>query len=131
MQKKELTSKTIRFRRWIRKGYAAFSSLGICVTIGCLRKSVTECALLKQSSLQALQPGKEQEDVRPGEQDDSPSPESLVLLTTSIHLQDVFNNHTARTAIPAVSALYSINSSIAVWNLSGCSIRLFFYPHSL
>ncbi|WP_455592971.1 hypothetical protein [Bacteroides sp.] len=41
---------TIRFRYWIRKGYAAFASIGICVTIGQLRKNVTERALRKQLS---------------------------------------------------------------------------------
>lgn len=40
---------TARFRRWTRKGYAMFSSLGRCVTIGQLRKNVTERALGKQS----------------------------------------------------------------------------------
>lgn len=39
---------TIRFRRWSRKGYAAFASLGQCVTIGQVCKSITERALTKQ-----------------------------------------------------------------------------------
>lgn len=37
-----------RFRRWSRKGYAIFCSLGKHVTIGCLRKNITEEALHKQ-----------------------------------------------------------------------------------
>lgn len=41
--------RTARFRQWTRKGYAAFSSLGLCVTIGQLRKNVTERALTKQN----------------------------------------------------------------------------------
>lgn len=41
-------STSLRFRYWSRKGYAIFSSLGQHVTIGCLRKNVTELALLKQ-----------------------------------------------------------------------------------
>lgn len=40
---------TVRFRHWSRKGYAAFASLGRCVTIGQLRKNVTERALTKQT----------------------------------------------------------------------------------
>lgn len=39
-----------RFRYWTRKGYAAFASLGKCVTIGQLRKNVTERALSKQAA---------------------------------------------------------------------------------
>lgn len=39
---------TLRFRRWSRKHYAAFASLGRVVTIGVLPKAVTECSLKKQ-----------------------------------------------------------------------------------
>ncbi len=38
----------IRFRRWSRKAYAAFASIGRCVTIGCLRKGVADSSLSKQ-----------------------------------------------------------------------------------
>lgn len=41
---------TIRFRRWSRKAYAAFASIGRCVTIGCLRKSVADSSLSKQKA---------------------------------------------------------------------------------
>ena len=41
---------TIRFRKWSRKAYAAFASLGRCVTIGCLPKSVADSSLSKQKS---------------------------------------------------------------------------------
>lgn len=40
----------IRFRRWSRKRYAMFSSLGCCVTIGYLKKSVVDASLKKQKS---------------------------------------------------------------------------------
>lgn len=50
------TKHSARFRYWSRKGYAAFSSLGKCVTIGCLRKNVTEQALMKQPMLLATEP---------------------------------------------------------------------------
>lgn len=39
----------LRFRRWCRKAYAAFCSLGKCVTIGCLSKSIADASLRKQS----------------------------------------------------------------------------------
>ena len=41
---------TIRFRRWSRKAYAAFASIGRCVTIGCLRKNVADSSLSKQKA---------------------------------------------------------------------------------
>ncbi|MDR1379970.1 MAG: hypothetical protein LBJ47_00650 [Tannerella sp.] len=39
----------IRFRRWSRKGYAAFCSIGRCVLIGRLGKTVVEASLRKQN----------------------------------------------------------------------------------
>lgn len=38
----------IRFRRWSRKAYASFCSLGKCVTIGCLKKGIADASLRKQ-----------------------------------------------------------------------------------
>ncbi|MDR2968387.1 MAG: hypothetical protein LBV32_02130 [Tannerellaceae bacterium] len=40
----------IRFRRWSRKGYAMFCSLGRCVTIGALKKGVADASLKKQKA---------------------------------------------------------------------------------
>ena len=48
MKSTAITGNTIRFRRWSRKAYAAFASIGRCVTIGCLRKSVADSSLSKQ-----------------------------------------------------------------------------------
>ncbi len=42
--------KTIRFRKWSRKAYAAFASLGQWVTIGCLPKGVADSSLSKQKA---------------------------------------------------------------------------------
>lgn len=50
MKKIQPHRKTIRFRKWSRKAYAAFASLGRCVTIGCLPKNVADCSLSKQNS---------------------------------------------------------------------------------
>lgn len=44
----------IRFRRWSRKAYAAFASIGRCVTIGRLPKSVADSSLRKQDAVQTL-----------------------------------------------------------------------------
>lgn len=53
MKKKFRTTQLLHFRRWSRQSYAAFLSLGRCVTIGHLRKNVVESSLLKQCSVQA------------------------------------------------------------------------------
>lgn len=50
MRKRQLNRTTLRFRKWSRKAYAAFASLGRCVTIGCLPKSVADSSLSKQKS---------------------------------------------------------------------------------
>ena len=42
--------KSIRFRRWSRKGYAVFCSLTCVVTIGCLSISISDKSLQKTSS---------------------------------------------------------------------------------
>lgn len=49
-ERQQTFRRNIRFRFWRRKGHAAFASLGACVTIGQLRKNVTERALRKQLS---------------------------------------------------------------------------------
>lgn len=48
MKKTVRTGHTIRFRRWSRKAYAAFASIGRWVTIGRLRKNVVDKSLSKQ-----------------------------------------------------------------------------------
>ena len=50
MRKRQLNRTTLRFRKGSRKAYAAFASLGRCVTIGCLPKSVADSSLSKQKS---------------------------------------------------------------------------------
>lgn len=54
MRKKQLHSCVpgLRFRRWSRKGYAAFSSLGRTVTIGRLSNGVVQSSLCKVSGVQ-------------------------------------------------------------------------------
>lgn len=46
-----LNKHTIRFRRWSRKGYAMFYSLGKCVTIGNLKKGIADVSLGKQANV--------------------------------------------------------------------------------
>lgn len=46
---------SIRFRRWSRKRYAAFCSVGRVVTIGCLDKGIAEASLRKQQGI--IRPG--------------------------------------------------------------------------
>lgn len=42
---------TLRFRRWCRKGYAAFASLGRSVTIGCLQVDMCDKSMQKQTEI--------------------------------------------------------------------------------
>lgn len=44
----------IYFRRWSRKGYAVFCSIGRCVSVRQLRKNVAEASLKKQKSALAV-----------------------------------------------------------------------------
>lgn len=45
----------LHFRRWSRKRYAAFCSLGRCVNIGVLNCKIADCSLKKQK-VQLLSP---------------------------------------------------------------------------
>lgn len=51
LQSKTSTQPQIRFRRWSRKSYAIFSSLGRCVTIGSVCSSISDLSLRKSSTL--------------------------------------------------------------------------------
>lgn len=50
MEKSTRIRHTIRFRRWSRKAYATFASIGQCVTIGFLRKGIADRSLGKQKA---------------------------------------------------------------------------------
>lgn len=50
MEKSTHIKHTIRFRRWSRKAYATFASIGRYVTIGFLRKSIADSSLGKQKT---------------------------------------------------------------------------------
>lgn len=41
----------IRFRKWSRKAYAMFASIGKCVTIGNVKKGIVEASLGKQGNI--------------------------------------------------------------------------------
>lgn len=48
MKKASHIRPALRFRKWCRKAYAMFASIGKCVTIGCIKKSIADAALGKQ-----------------------------------------------------------------------------------
>lgn len=50
--RKNKSTRIIRFRRWSRKNYAAFASIGKEVTIGTLPKDVADSSLRKQTDVQ-------------------------------------------------------------------------------
>ena len=85
--KKQLPHRTtLRFRQWSRKGYAIFASLGVCTTIGRLRKNVTECALRKQPSHCAnpvsLESWREEQSFSETDEPLTGSPQESLLFTT-------------------------------------------------
>ncbi|MGL5785425.1 MAG: hypothetical protein ACRCX4_01195 [Bacteroidales bacterium] len=49
MKKNNIRSISIRFRRWSRKQYAVFCSLGKQISIGCLRRGIADQALRKNA----------------------------------------------------------------------------------
>ena len=54
MRKKQHATQSLRFRRWSRKAYATFISIGRCVSIGCLRKNVADSSLSKQKKVSSI-----------------------------------------------------------------------------
>lgn len=110
---------TVRFRRWSRKGYAAFASLGQCVTIGQVRKSITERALTKQVAPGITRPTEQVENSR----DDHDTPTmpitAIETLLAALSLQ-IAAAHPA----PCSYTLYnSINRGIDALNAS-CNFDL-------
>lgn len=105
---------TVRFRCWSRKGYAAFASLGRCVTIGQVCKSITERALAKQVAPGITCPTEQTES---GRDDDTPAmpvtPIELLLATLSPQI-------TATRPAPCGYTSYnnSINRGIDALNAS-------------
>ena len=78
----------IRFRQWSRKAYAIFATLGLCVTIGQLRKNITECDMYLSFfiSRMVISGQRETEDSVPEEdwENLTLSPEPLLLLLTQL-----------------------------------------------
>lgn len=106
----------IRFRQWSRKAYAIFATLGLCVTIGQLRKNVTECALCKQQAphTEGTGPQREAEDSAPEEDWESAVPSPAPLLFLFIPFQSLNYSHSgaAQQAV-ATSVLYISYKEVA------------------
>ena len=81
---------TLRFRRWSRKAYAAFVSIGRCVSIGCLRKSVADSSLSKQKAAGAAghsscsEDHAWKDDTKEREKETEPEPLLQMLLGTQV-----------------------------------------------
>ena len=106
----------IRFRQWSRKAYAIFATLGLCVTIGQLRKNVTECALCKQQTPHAegIDPQRETEDSVPEEDWESTvlSPTPLLFLFIPFQSLKYSYSGAAQQAV-ATSVLYISYKEVA------------------
>lgn len=78
--------RNIRFRHWIRKAYAAFASIGVCVSIGQLRKNVTERALCKQQTpITSVTTDSPAKDIPQRETDTAPAPDVWQELLIQLH----------------------------------------------
>lgn len=129
MKKKQQTglSRLIRFRQWSRKGYAMFASLGICTTIGQLRKNVTECALRKQGVPEATPEAKnlpQEEETGTG----IPPEQAGVALQLACLLPQT-ENHTCVAAADAVVACCIAYSKEVVFPHRENSLFSFKTPH--
>lgn len=81
----KIQSKIIHFRRWSRKKYAVFSSLGCCVSIRHIDKSIAEASMKKQKSAALLSFSiAEQQNHFEREEENTGITDSLCLLLTSI-----------------------------------------------
>lgn len=84
-ERQQTFRRNIRFRYWSRKAYAIFASIGVCVSIGQLRKNVTERALRKQqapiASVTTDHPAKE---ISLRETDTTPAPDVWQELLTQL-----------------------------------------------
>lgn len=87
MNKLCLTKRAIvRFRRWIRKAYAAFCSVGRCVTIGFLKKGIADASLVKNKSKVSVVQADRREECRPDKDDgSSETMTGLMLFLTKLY----------------------------------------------
>lgn len=101
----------IRFRQWSRKSYAIFASLGLCVTIGQLRKNITECALCKQKALHTKETDLQHESNTSFQEENRESillsPEPILFLFTQLNSLKYSYTEVAQQAVVA-SVLYHI-----------------------
>ncbi|MDR2916238.1 MAG: hypothetical protein LBV74_15675 [Tannerella sp.] len=81
----------IYFRRWSRKRYAAFCSIGRCVSIRKVNKSVIEASLMKQSPSLAISLRKvtDTPDIQEKEEEPDLPPSLLLLLSMLIQPQTI------------------------------------------
>lgn len=91
MKKTFSNKQTIRFRKWSRKAYAMFASVGKCVTIGNVKKGIADASLGKQGNICALPVAwdflsdyTEEEEVDTGR-----SPGNDILILNELYLQVV------------------------------------------
>lgn len=75
--------KTIRFRRWSRKGYAMFASLGRGVTIGTVGKGIADRSLRKSGYTEVVQ------EIQPNFTWDLVSPPPLVAAVATVVIENM------------------------------------------
>lgn len=100
---------SLRFRRWSRKAYAVFCSVGRCVTIGCLSKAVADSSLSKQKGQTLANVGEPHQDKEPIDEEDE-------------HLVDL-----SLLALKLIQPLTVLNKSYGVAESVDCASSAYFY----
>lgn len=118
--------KVIRFRRWSRNRFAAFQSIGKCVNIGYVCKSIIELSLKKQTGILNITDNVHLFNSVQEDKDDIDKPVDISLLqieTGALLLSITPSNHAA------LSHLISIIPKIETGNYSQQAIvsGLFYY----
>lgn len=118
---------SIRFRRWSRKAYAVFCSVGRCVTIGCLSKAVADSSLSKQKGENLSTVAESYQDKETIDEENDHLPDVSLLLLQLIQPQTILNKScgVAESVDCAASAyFYSIRPN----EYPAYSFGLFFVP---
>lgn len=111
------TAPTLRFKRWSRKSYAAFFSVGRHVTIGNLKTVVADTFLRKQKNTISLDEGLLYETKETEYENSSPPPDDLQLIFSGL-LPILFKRKPATTGKDIISFFVLFTIKLLAYLLS-------------